>query len=96
MNGVVVTPLQGTSVLTWTQIIGIVAGSRYTFAVTATNGRGESSASSSISIYAATKPSAPLSLLRSDSTTQNSVTFTWSAPQTNGGSPVTDYAVFWD
>ena len=75
---------------------GIAAGTLYTFTVTASNGRGESLPSSAISIYAATAPTAPQNLLRSSSTSKSSVTFTWSAPASNGGSPVTDYAVYWD
>lgn len=75
---------------------GIVAGSLYSFTVSATNGRGESLPSAAISIYAATIPSAPINLIRSSSTSKSSVTFTWSAPASNGGSPVTDYEVYWD
>ena len=73
-----------------------MAGDYYQFYVTATNGRGESLPSSTISVYAATVPSPPESLLRSSTTTQYSITFTWSVPSTNGGSPVTDYSVYWD
>ena len=69
MNNLAVTPAQGTTVLTWTQMNGIVAGELYTFKITATNGRGESQPSSSISVYAATVPSAPQTLLRSSTTT---------------------------
>ena len=96
MNDIAVTPAQGTTVLTGTHRNSIVAGELYTFKITATNGRGESLPSSSISVYAATVPSAPQTLLRSSTTTQFSITFTWSAPLTSGGSPVTDYSVFWD
>lgn len=73
-----------------------MAGTLYTFTVTASNGRGESLQSSALSIYAATIPTAPQSLVRSSSTSKSSVTFTWSAPATNGGSPITDYEVYWD
>lgn len=96
MNNVLVTPAQGTSTLYWTQNNGLVAGDLYVFQVTATNGRGESQPSASISVYAATVPGVPLNLVRSSSTTQFAVTFTWSAPASNGGSPITDYAVYWD
>jgi titin len=75
---------------------GIVAGSLYTFTVSATNGRGESLPSEAISIYAATIPTAPTNLIRSSTTSKSSVTFTWSAPISNGGSPITDYSVYWD
>jgi hypothetical protein len=77
-------------------MIGIVAGDLYTFTITATNGRGESLASSAVSIYAATVPSVPLTLKRNSATTQSSVVLTWSAPATNGGSPINDYSVYWD
>jgi len=59
MDDIMVTPSQGITVLTWTQMSGVVAGGLYTFKVTATNGRGESLPSSSIQVYAATNPSAP-------------------------------------
>ena len=75
---------------------GITAGSLYTFTISAINGRGESQPSSALSIYAATIPTAPTNLVRSSTTSKSSVIFTWSAPASNGGSPVTDYAVYWD
>jgi outer membrane protein TolC len=75
---------------------GITAGTLYTFTITATNGRGESQPSSPVSIYAAMISNAPQNLLRSSTTTKNSITFTWSVPAYDGGSPVFDYAVYWD
>jgi hypothetical protein len=42
-------------------------------------------------------PSAPQSLLRDDiSTSTSQIKFTWSAPASNGGSPVIDYSIEWD
>jgi hypothetical protein len=40
---------------------------------------------------------APQSLLRDDvSTSQSQIVFTWSAPASNGGTPVIDYRIEWD
>ena len=60
------------------------------FEVTAVNGRGESDKSDSISIYAATIPDQPISLIKV-AAAGNFVTFKWSVPVSNGGSPITDY-----
>lgn len=51
--------------------------------------------SDGISRIAASVPSAPLDLvLVSQSTT--SITFAWTPNGNNGGSPVTDYQIFWN
>ncbi len=59
------------------------------------NAVGQSLSSSSLSVMAATTPSAPLNL-QTISSSFNSITFGWSAPLDNGGTPVTDYKVYWN
>lgn len=45
-------------------------------------------------IVAATRPSTPRLLTRNDAqTNQTQITFSWDFPETDGGSPVIDYAI---
>ena len=74
---------------------GIAAGVVYQFVVEAFNAVGVSTKSPSVAIRAATLPSPPLNL-HSVSSTFNSITFGWSVPTDNGGTPVTDYKVYWN
>ena len=56
---------------------------------------GEGLKSASVSIIAGTVPGPPSSLLKvSADTTQ--ITFSWSAPSDNGGTPLVDYQIYWD
>ena len=76
---------------------GVTAGLSYQFRVYARNNVGLSDVSTAISIIAATVPSIPLSLLRDSANTDSTqVTFTWSAPSSNGGTSVLDYTIYWD
>jgi hypothetical protein len=71
---------------------GLTAGVSYTFSVTAVNALGwgaESARSASISIF--TAPGAPTSVQAVVDTT--SVTVSWYAPASNGGSSITGYVV---
>jgi hypothetical protein len=95
MDGAKVTSDPGVAGLTYTQTDGIVAGVLYTFAVTAHNGRGESDKSESVSIYAATVPSQPLMLAKT-AAGKTFVSFNFTPPSTNGGSPILDFKVYWD
>lgn len=95
MDGLKVTTDPGITELEWTQNDSIVTGFLHVFEVTANNGRGESDKSQSLSIYAATIPDVPLDLMKVASS-GSFVTFSWSPPALDGGSPITDYEVYWD
>lgn len=90
MNGLVVANINSSLSLVWTQTTGLVTGQVYVFYVTAINGRGESTTSISISIYAASVPSAPFNITRSNAGS-TFVELIWSAPISNGGLPIIDY-----
>jgi len=67
----------------------------YWFKVSAKNLVGTGLLSDGVSRIAASVPSAPLALkMVSQSTT--SIMFSWQANPNNGGTPVTDYQVFWN
>lgn len=73
----------------------VTPAERYWFKVAAKNLVGKGSLSDSVSRIAASVPAAPLGLeLISQSTT--SITFSWSTNANDGGSPVTDYQIFWN
>jgi hypothetical protein len=71
---------------------GLTNGMSYTFTVTATNAIGTGPASSpSNAVTPATVPGAPTSVVATPGNTTAYVT--WSAPSSNGGSPITGYTV---
>ena len=82
-----------TSVSSPISFSGLASGSSYTFKVSAINGTGEGPLSAaSNSIIAAILPGAPtIGSLTAGNTTVN---VTWSAPSSNGGSPLTSYTVY--
>jgi fibronectin type 3 domain-containing protein len=71
---------------------GLSNGSTYYYKVSALNAIGESPLSNERSATPATIPGAPN--LSSANAGNNTVTLTWSAPTSNGGSPVTGYRVY--
>ena len=78
---------------------GLVAGNSYSFIVIATNVVGDSSDSSTLAgIVAATVPTVPLNLIRNGlvTPTDTSITISWDVPASNGGTPITNYKVYWD
>src|SRR5947209_10273764 len=84
-----------TAPATSTILTGLTNGTSYTFAVTATNGVGTSAASapsnSVTPVAPATVPSAPTAVTATAGDAQ--ATVTWTAPTSDGGSPVTSYTV---
>ena len=75
---------------------GLQTGSIYSFKVVAVNDVGESNFSDRLdSIMAAELSTAPLNLELVHST-QSTLTFQWSEPAYNGGTPITDYMIYWD
>jgi hypothetical protein len=75
---------------------GLQTGSINAFKVAAVNDVGESLLSERLdSVMAAELPTAPLDL-RLVHSTQSTLTFEWSEPSENGGTPITDYMIYWD
>jgi titin len=75
----------------------VQAGSTYKFTVQARNAAGFGITSAEFSITAASLPGIPTAVTRDEAlTSQTQVSFTWSAPSSNGGSPVIDYTIYWD
>jgi titin len=75
------------------RISGLRNGTTYTLKLRAVNAVGNGAASSaSTSFTPASTPSTPWFLVAA-ATTQNSLTLAWTAPTTNGGSPIIDYKI---
>jgi len=75
-------------------VTGLTDGTAYTFTVTATNAKGTgpmSASSAPVTPSAATAPGAPTAVRTTPGT--GSVTMSWSAPATDGGSSITSYTV---
>jgi len=76
---------------TGASVTGLANGLTYYFRVTAVNSVGEGAASSVVSVSPATVPSAPQMVQAVAGDGQ--VTVSWAAPASDGGRPLTDYAV---
>jgi len=74
-------------------VTGLTNGTSYTFTVTATNGSGTGPASSpSAPVTPSSVPSAPTGVTGTNNGASQSVV-SWTAPASNGGTPVTGYTV---
>ena len=86
------TALTANGTTTTATVLGLTNGTSYTFSVVATNAAGASAASvPSAAIVPITIPGAPTALLATRSDSEASVA--WTAPASNGGSPITAYTV---
>ncbi len=75
---------------------GIVTGSIYSFQVVALNDKGPSLASPILTnVMAAQLPTVPVDLLLITAT-KTTISFEWSDPLDDGGSPIIDFQVYWD
>jgi hypothetical protein len=72
-------------------VTDLTNGTAYTFTVTATNAVGEGPAATSNTVTPVTVPGAPTGVTASAGNAQATVSFT--APASNGGSPITSYTV---
>jgi hypothetical protein len=75
-------------------VTGLTNGTSYVLTVVATNAAGDgppSAASNAVTPYVVTVPTAPLNVVATAGNA--SATVTWTAPISNGGSPITGYTV---
>jgi hypothetical protein len=89
-----ITAQAGPSATPSATVTGLMNGTAYTFTVTATNAIGPSPASApsnSVTPLAPTAPGAPTNVTATAGNAQ--ATVTWTAPSSNGGSPITGYTV---
>jgi hypothetical protein len=84
-NYTALSPTDSSSPIT---ISGLTNGTPYTVNLKAVNARGDSSASTSVSVTPSTTPSAPTSLTATAGDGQTTISFT---PGSNGGSAITNY-----
>jgi hypothetical protein len=88
------TPVAVSGSLTTAQVTGLASGTSYTFRVTASNVNGsgpQSVASNAVTPLAATAPGAPGTVMALVDT--KSLVVSWSAPSSDGGSPITGYTI---
>lgn len=72
------------------QALNLITSVTYSFSVIAVNDVGQSLASVPTPLVSATTPGAPSAPQKVSSTT-STITISWNAPSSTGGSPITDY-----
>src|SRR6185437_15041216 len=87
-------PVNGSSLVTTTgyNVTGLVNGTTYYFRVTAVNRVGQGPASAEANAVPVTVPGMPTGLTATPG--DGTVTLSWAAPGSDGGSPVTGYNVY--
>lgn len=80
--------------LSYSKTSGLTTGTRYRFKVIAVNGVGPGTASNYLEIMPAALPGKPNTPVVTASSS-SSITIAWTAG-TTGGTPITDYKVYWD
>jgi subtilisin family serine protease len=86
----------GATETTWIDA-GLTNGTGYTYRVTALNGAGEGAFSNAVTVVptgSATAPSAPLDLRVVKGKSTFAVNLAWTAPTSDGGSPIATYVVY--
>ncbi len=97
ITGYTVTASPGGRTCTWTSgpltcaVTGLTNGTSYTFTVTATNSAGTGAASGPATATPVAAPGAPTGLTLAAG--NGAVNVSWTAPSSNGGSPITGYTV---
>jgi titin len=70
-------------------------GRTFHFQVTAVNEVGESSRTTPLSLIAGTLPDAPIDVLKVTADVAQ-ITISWNPPENDGGTPITNYHIYWD
>ena len=93
-DGEAVTPVNRASLVTGTsyKVTGLVNGSTYYFRVTAVNRVGQGQRSNEAKAVPVGAPGAPVGLAAAPGDAK--VTLTWTAPASDGGSPISGYSVY--
>jgi hypothetical protein len=81
--------------LNFAKSTNIFGGVTYEFSIIAINIVGDSSPSISLAILAAQLPTAPQNLVKF-SADKTSISVSWTAPMSDGSTPVTGYILYWD
>ena len=88
------TTISGSPPATSTTIAGLINGDSYTFTVRASNSAGAGPVSASSNAVTPTAPTAPTAPSEVKAVAGNaSATVNWTAPSSNGGSPITSYTI---